>query len=50
MEGPWRGILLHLATSRFSREALTFVETVKRQMGLRDYDAVKDWLRSHVSA
>lgn len=41
---------LVVATSRFSREALTFAETVKHQMGLKDYDAIKAWLLSHVSA
>lgn len=41
---------LVVATSRFSREALTFAETVKHQMGLKDYDGIKAWLRSHVLA
>lgn len=38
---------LVVATSRFSREALTFAEPVRHQMGLKDYEAVKKWLRSH---
>jgi restriction endonuclease Mrr len=41
---------LVVATARFSREALTFVEAVKHQMGLKDYDAVTNWIRAHVSA
>lgn len=39
---------LVVATSRFSREALAFVETVRHQMGLKDYENVKEWLRSKV--
>lgn len=38
---------LVVATARFSRDALKFVETVKHQMGLKDYDAVTDWIRDH---
>lgn len=38
---------LVVTTSRFSKEALTFAETVKHQLGLRDYENMKIWLRKH---
>ena len=41
---------LIVATSRFSRDALTFAETVRHQMGLKDYEAIKAWLREHASS
>lgn len=40
---------LIVATSRFTRDAVTFTETVRHQMGLKDYDAIKEWLRAHGS-
>lgn len=36
---------LVVTTSRFTKEALTFAETVRHQLGLRDYEALKDWMR-----
>ncbi|MCJ7767234.1 restriction endonuclease [Candidatus Bathyarchaeota archaeon] len=38
---------LVVTTSRFSKEALTFAETVKHQLGLKDYENMKIWLRKH---
>jgi hypothetical protein len=38
---------LIVTTSRFSKEALTFAETVKHRLGLRDYENMKIWLRKH---
>ena len=40
---------LVVATSHFTREALTFADTVRHQMGLKDYDAIKAWLHAQVS-
>lgn len=37
-------------TSRFTREALTFADTVRHQFGLRDYEALKDWMKRHRKA
>ena len=36
---------LVVTTSRFTKEALTFAETVRHQFGLRDYEALKDWMK-----
>ncbi|MBW8002332.1 MAG: restriction endonuclease [Planctomycetes bacterium] len=41
---------LVVTTSRFSKEALTFAETVKHQLGLKDYENMKIWLRKHGKA
>jgi hypothetical protein len=41
---------LVVTTSRFSKEALTFAETVKHQLGLRDYENIKIWLKKHGTA
>jgi len=39
---------LIVTTSHFSKDALTFTDTVKHQIGLKDYEAVKRWLRSQM--
>jgi len=36
---------LVVTTSRFTKEALTFADTVKHQFGVRDYEALKDWMK-----
>ena len=41
---------LVVTTSRFSKEALTFAETVKHQLRLKDYEAVKKWLTDYGKA
>ena len=41
---------LVVTTSRFSKDALTFAETVRHQIGLRDYENVKRWLKKHGKA
>jgi hypothetical protein len=41
---------LVVTTSYFSKEALTFAETVRHQLGLRDYEALKEWLRKYGKA
>lgn len=41
---------LVVTTSRFTKEALTFAETVKHQFGLRDYEALKAWMNSNRKA
>lgn len=38
---------LVVTTSRFSKEALTFGETVRHQLELRDYEALKNWIRKY---
>ncbi len=38
---------LVVTTSRFSKESLTFGKTVQHQLGLRDYDALKEWLAKY---
>jgi len=38
---------LVVTTSHFSKDALTFAETVRHQLGLRDYDALRVWLQKH---
>lgn len=38
---------LVVTTSRFSKQALTFAETVKHQLRLKGYQAVKEWLKEH---
>jgi restriction system protein len=40
---------LVVVTSHFTRDALTFAEAVRHQIGLKDYDAIKAWLRAHGS-
>jgi len=41
---------LVVTTSRFTKEALTFAETVSHQFGLRDYEALKDWMKRNRKA
>lgn len=41
---------LVVTTSRFSKEALTFAETVRHQLRLKDYEAVKQWLKKYGKA
>lgn len=41
---------LVVTTSRFSKEALSFGDTVRHQLGLRDYEALKQWLLKHGKA
>jgi hypothetical protein len=38
---------LIVTTSRFSATALAFAETVKHQIGLKDYNDLKNWLKLH---
>ena len=38
---------LVVTTSHFSKDALTFADTVRHQLGLRDYEALKQWLVKH---
>lgn len=38
---------LVVTTARFTKEALTFAETVRHQFTLRDYEALKDWMKRH---
>jgi len=41
---------LIVATSLFSKVALSFADKVKYQIGLKDYEAIKRWLRSQMLA
>lgn len=41
---------LIVTTSLFSKDALAFADTVKYQIGLKDYEAIKRWLRSQMLA
>lgn len=41
---------LIVTTSRFSKEALTFADTVRHQLGLRDYEALKKWIARYGTA
>jgi len=36
---------LVVTTSRFTKEALAFAETVRHQFNLRDYEALKEWMQ-----
>ena len=41
---------LVVTTSRFTSPAIAFAVALEYQIGLKDYEAVKHWLRSHASA
>jgi hypothetical protein len=41
---------LVVTTSRFTKEALRFAETVRHQFGLKDYEALKDWMKKYRKA
>ena len=41
---------LVVTTSRFSKAALTFADSVSHQLQLKDYEAVKVWLAKHKTA
>jgi hypothetical protein len=39
---------LIVTTSRFTKDALSFAETVQHQIGLKDYEVLKHWLKAHL--
>jgi HJR/Mrr/RecB family endonuclease len=39
---------LIVTTSRFTKDALSFAGTVQHQLGLKDYEALKAWLKAHL--
>jgi hypothetical protein len=39
---------LIVTTSRFTKDALSFAETVQHQIGLKDYEVLKQWLKTYL--